>query len=101
MSKIVTASLDDKTYQIWAKIDGKSKWLRRQLQIHGLKNLEVMTHLGHPHVIWGLWKNDARCNPSTQCQTCWTDEQLKLCSIVGNRKAIDQLRDARHEEECS
>lgn len=99
ISRLVTASLDAKTYQIWQKIDGKSKWLRRQLQIHGLKEYTAVSHLGHPHVIWGLWKNDARCNPSTQCNTCWNDEQLELCSRIGNRDAVDQMRVERESDD--
>jgi hypothetical protein len=93
MTRLITASLDEKTYQIWKKIDKKSAWLRRQLHIHGLKNVVMVEHLGHPHVIWGLFKNDARCNPSTQCGTCWSDEQLKLCGKLGNREAVDQMRE--------
>jgi len=77
-NRIVSVALDDKTWQIWNTIEGsKSKWVRRMLNHYALEQgVKFIDHLGQPHVTWGLWENDARCNPSSGCLVCWNMQQI-------------------------
>ena len=80
--RIVTASLDDATFIIWKKLPHKSKWLRRQLALHGLKESVLVEHTGKPTEAWSLWEGDARCNPHSQCAQCWSDPYLEHLALL-------------------
>jgi hypothetical protein len=97
LSRLITAMLDDKAYQIWKTLDNKSKWLRQTLYREGLRLGTLLEHTGTPHVSWGLWENDARCNPHSSCPNCWSIQQLELIQDYKTKDGMIQALKEHHE----
>ena len=97
MTRLITAILDEKAHVIWKTLDNKSKWLREALYREGLRLGVLLDHTGTPHVAWGLWENDARCNPFSTCPNCWSISQLELIKDSKTKEDMIKLLKEHHE----
>jgi hypothetical protein len=97
MTRLITAILDDKAHVIWKSLENKSKWLRGALYREGLRLGAVLDHVGTPHASWGIWENDARCNPASSCPQCWSIHQLELIRNCKDKQEMIKLLKEDHE----
>jgi hypothetical protein len=95
MSHLVTISLDSKTFAIWKRLPGnKSAWVRQMIAMHAINDTQLIEHLSTPTEEWGLWIDDARCNPGSlrgYCVACWSpieqQEMAQFSSVTDYIKA--------------
>jgi hypothetical protein len=95
-TRIVSASLDDASYEIWKTLERRSAWLRRMLGLHALaEGVEFVNHWGTPHETWGFKKGDARCNPITKCPICWNTSQIRFYESLpqGRDRTKKEIKD--------